>query len=125
MDIRRVDLFERAVPPPRVVAVVGRPGVGRLLQQLRRIQLLRGQSGARHENQKRFHFKVTRYAVTLWMSASVYLCRSSVCARSGSVISTFGDSPSRRNERYFPEESRSETLKSSTRSSVPVATSPD
>ena len=38
LDVGGIDLFERAVVPARVVAVIGRPRVGRGFEQQRRIE---------------------------------------------------------------------------------------
>jgi hypothetical protein len=42
VDVRSVDLIERAEAPAGVVSVVSRPGIGRRLTELGRIQILGG-----------------------------------------------------------------------------------
>ena len=75
--VRGVDLLERAVMPSGVVAVIRRPGVGRRLEQQRRVErpLPRlqgyGGQGGEHEGHTHLHFSVTRYAVRSCMFLSV------------------------------------------------------
>src|SRR5262249_40259968 len=112
-DVRLVDLRQRAVAPPGVVAGVRRPLIAERFQQPRWIESIRGAQRYRGRTNDRdrdtkvsrynrtsyvarlfraaiipapsaqppapshSHFNVTRYAVTLWMSASVYTRSSS------------------------------------------------
>ena len=81
IDVRGVDLRQTAIAPPGIIAVIGRPDVGRLREQRERLRIEalagqpRRQRGKRRDDDDscQLHFSVTRYAVTLCTSASVYL----------------------------------------------------
>src|SRR6185312_15671933 len=92
VHVSGVDLVELAEPPPRVVAVVSGPHILRLVKQRQRlhVQRLRAERARRQQQPSQiFHFNVSRYAVTLWMSASVYFGNRARCPASLSSISTF------------------------------------
>src|SRR6266480_56170 len=117
-NVGRVDLRERAVPTLRIVARVGRPRVGRGLRQQRGIPPLARQRPAwpaeRNEEKQLGcfrHFRVTRYAVRLWMSESRHCESMSICHCNGLVTTTFGTESWRAKLRYLPSGSRRATTK--------------
>src|SRR5690606_26968527 len=133
LDGLAVDLRQRAVPPARVVAGVGRPAAAERLVELRGRHAHAGLAGQadrqqqHRQNQQNLlhaHLRVARYAVTSCMSFSVRTASSSVWPASGSVISSRGWSPVRRMVRVVPSSSRIVTRKSSYRTSGPSTVSP-
>src|SRR5579871_2337511 len=123
-----MDLRQRTVAASGIVAVVCGPGVGGRLEQFRRVELLRRcESRGNHQQREspRLHFKVSKYARMLCMSASEYCFNRSKCSCNGSCTATFTPVPSSDQERYSPLESFSATLKSSRYCSAPAYVWPD
>src|SRR5581483_1260903 len=132
-DVRRVDLLQRAVVPPRIIAVKRRPTVGLGMHNGLGRERLRPCGGRRAQYDPRQcgrfhsgpHFNVARYAVRLCMSVSDSRVMMSMCACRGSVISTFGTPCSRAHVLVDPSARRITTSKSVTRTGAPLKLWPD
>src|SRR6185436_8429424 len=128
--------LQLAVSAPGVIAGERRPRIRERLEEPRGIEpALLGmhgrdgeQAGGRQQQLDAGHadhLRVTRYAVTLWMSASVYVGSKSRCGFSGSRTSTFGLPSTIRHEARVPSTLRMATEKSSSRSISPSTVSPE
>src|SRR5882757_2683716 len=113
--IRRVDLIQKTVPLPRIVAVVRRPTIGPRLHERLWGQFLPTKNDGRQQQYEQegpdSHFKVSRYAKTSCICWSLYFGSSPSCAARGSCTSTV--TFSREKERYQPAASCMETVNSS------------
>src|SRR3954447_25150583 len=91
VDVRLVNLRQRRVPAPGVVAVIGRPVVRGRRAEFGRVQSTLSENRSRGEknDSEGLHFRVSKYATMSCMFLSVYLSSSSWCACSGSFFTTF------------------------------------